>query len=381
MDTQKRDYYELLQVQKSASDDEIKKAYRKAAMKYHPDRTQGNKESEEMFKQCSEAYEVLSDPEKRRVYDTYGHDGVKQSFGQGGFGWQDFHHYNDFSDIFENIGDIFGLDSIFGGGGRRQQSFRGRDIQYQLEISLKEAYTGTEKKLDINTHVSCDKCSGTGAKKGTNRQVCPSCQGTGQQRIQRGFFTLAQTCPQCRGQGSHIPHPCDACRGSGLVAKPKTLSVNIPAGVDTGIRLKLQGEGEAGQKGQPSGDLYVLISVKEHSLFHRQDTELVCEIPISFTQAALGAEIEIPTLDGKSKLKIPAGTQTHKVLVLKGKGMPSLRTSHRGDLHVQVVVQVPRKLNPEQKELLIEFAKLNNEDANPVESKTFFDKIKDVFAD
>ena len=380
MPTTNQDYYELLGLNRNATEEDIKKAYRKAAMKYHPDRNPGNKEAEEKFKECSEAYEVLSDSQKRQMYDQYGREGVKNSFGQNGFGWQDFHHASEFGDIFSNLGDIFGFD-VFGGSSGRQRAARGRDLLYNLEITLKEAYTGIEKKIEVNRNETCEKCNGSGAKSGTSKQVCPTCKGTGQQRFQQGFFTFAQTCNQCQGTGSYTPHPCEHCRGKGLSPKKRTLSVNIPAGVDNGNRLKLRGEGESGQSGTPAGDLYVEISVKTHSLFERQETELVCEIPISFTQAALGAEIEIPTLDGKAALKIPSGTPSHKVLRLRGKGMPDLRSSRKGDLHVRVIVQIPTKLNTRQKEILLDYAKTSGEDANPSGSKSFFEKLRDVFTD
>lgn len=378
MPTTKRDYYEILGISKSASLDEIKKAYRKAAMQFHPDRNPGNKEAEEKFKEASEAYEVLSDSEKRERYDRFGHEGVSNSFGSGGFSWQDFHHFDDVSDIFGNLGEIFGFEGIFGGRGRR--AVHGRDLQYELEVTLKESYTGIEKRIEIPRNETCEKCKGSGAKPGTSRQTCSSCKGTGQQRFQQGFFTYAQTCSNCRGQGTIVRSPCDECRGSGLIQKKRTISVKVPPGVDTGSRLKIRGEGEGGVNGTPPGDLYILIHVQEHAHFQRQETELVCEIPLSIPQAALGTELEIPTLDGNAKLKIPAGTQSHKIFRIRGKGMPDLHGRGHGDLHVRVIVQIPEKLNAKQKELLTEFAKASGEDANPSGNKSLFDKVKDVFS-
>ncbi len=375
MPSTKKDYYELLGLDRNASADEIKKAYRKAALKYHPDRNPGNDEAEERFKECSEAYEVLSDPQKKQLYDSYGHDGVKSSFGGHDFRWENFSHANDFQDIF---GSIF--DDLF--GGRSQQPSRGRDLLYNLDISLKEAYTGLEKEIEIKRNEACENCKGTGAKPGTNRQVCPNCRGTGQQRFQQGFFTFAQTCGQCQGSGSIIAHPCDKCKGKGLTPKTKTIKIKIPAGIDSGMRMVLRGEGEAGTNGTPAGDLYVEINVQQHNLFTRREADLICDIPISFSQASLGAEIEIPSLEGNTvKLKIPAGTQSHQVLRLKGKGMPGVRSSRHGDMHIRVIVQVPQKLSARQKELLEEFAQISKDDANPSASKSFFDKIRDVFSE
>lgn len=377
MPVTKRDYYAILEIPKTAGAEEIKKAYRKAAMKYHPDRNPDNKEAEEKFKEASEAYEVLGDPDKRQRYDRYGHEGVSSAFGSEGFSWQDFHHFDDISDLFGNLEDIFGLGGIF--GGQRRRATRGRDLQYDLELSLKEAFTGTEKKIDIPRNESCDKCKGSGAKSGTSRQTCASCHGTGQQRFQQGFFTYAQTCSQCRGQGTIVRSPCDLCKGSGLVQKRRSISVKIPPGVDTGSRLKIRSEGESGINGLPPGDLFVMIHIKPHPLFQRQESELVCDIPISITQATLGGELNIPTLEEKVKLKLPPGTQSHKIFRLRGKGMPDLHGHGHGNLHVRVIVQIPEKLNSQQKDLLVEFAKASGEDANPSGTKSFFEKIRDAF--
>ncbi|MFB3897466.1 MAG: molecular chaperone DnaJ [bacterium] len=377
----KRDYYEVLGLSKTASVDEIKKTYRKMAMQYHPDRNPGNKEAEEKFKEASEAYEVLSDQEKRQRYDAYGHEGVRSTFSPGGFTWQDFHHFGDISDIFGDIEDIFGLGSIFGGrtGRGRRGIRRGADLQYELEVTLNEAATGVEKKIEIPRHESCTECRGTGAKSGTSPQTCPTCNGTGQQRFSQGFFTLAQPCSRCRGQGTIITDPCPKCKGSGLIEQTRSLSVKVHPGVDTGVRLRIRGEGEAAPGGGQPGDLYVLINVKPHPVFERHENELVCQVPISFTQAVIGAEIQVPTLDGKVSMKVPAGTPSHKVFRLRGKGIPDLHGQGIGDLHVQVTVEVPTKLTAKQKEILIEFAKSRGENLDSL-SKGFLDKVKSSFS-
>ncbi|MCX7919989.1 MAG: molecular chaperone DnaJ [bacterium] len=379
--TTKRDYYEILGVSRDASLDEIKKAYRKLAMQFHPDRNPNNKEAEEKFKEASEAYEVLSDPEKRQRYDAYGHEGVRSTFSPGGFTWQDFHHFSDISDIFGDLEDFFGLGNIFGGRSRRTRRTirRGADIQYELEITLEEAATGVEKKIDVPRHETCLDCRGTGAKQGTSPQSCPSCHGSGQQRYTQGFFTFAQTCTRCRGHGTVITDPCPQCRGTGLVEHIRSLSVKVHPGVDTGVRLRIRGEGESAPGGGQPGDLYVLINVKPHPIFERHENDLVCEVPITFTQAVLGAEIEVPTLDGKVKMKIPAGTPSHKLFRLKGKGIPDLHGQGMGDLHVRVVVEIPTKLTAKQKELLLEFAKSRGENLDSI-SKGFFDRVKSSFA-
>lgn len=379
--TTKRDYYEVLGITKTASVDEIKKAYRKMAMQFHPDRNPGNKEAEEKFKEASEAYEVLSDQEKRQRYDAYGHEGVRSTFSPGGFTWQDFHHFGDISDIFGNIEDIFGLGSIFGGrtGRSRRGVRRGADLQYELEVTLNEAATGVEKKIEIPRHETCTECRGTGAKSGTSPQTCPTCNGTGQQRFSQGFFTLAQPCSRCRGQGTIITDPCQKCKGTGLIGQTRSLSVKVHPGVDTGVRLRIRGEGEAAPGGGQPGDLYVLINVTPHPVFERHENELVCQVPISFTQAVIGAEIQVPTLDGNVNMKVPAGTPSHKVFRLRGKGIPDLHGQGTGDLHVQVVVEVPTKLTAKQKEILIEFAKSRGENLDSL-SKGFLDKVKSSFS-
>jgi len=344
----KRDYYEILGISRTATTVEIKKAYRRLAMKYHPDRNKDDSEAEEKFKEVKEAYEVLSDEQKRAAYDQFGHAGVGSGGGAGpgaagGFGGASF------SDIF---GDVFG--DIFGGGGGRgpHRAYRGSDMQYNLEISLEEAVKGTTVKIRVPTQVTCEACGGTGARKGSSPKTCPTCGGVGQVRMQQGFFIAQQTCPTCHGQGTVIDDPCTRCRGRGRVRDHKTLSVKVPAGVDTGDRIRLAGEGEMGEKGGPPGDLYVQIHVKKHPIFERDDADLRCEMPITITTAALGGELEVPTLEGKVKLKIPAGTQTGKVFRIRGKGVKPVRGGGVGDLLCQVVVETPVNLNDEQKELL-----------------------------
>lgn len=369
----KAEYYELLGVSRTTSDEELKKAYRKAAMRYHPDRNPGDKTAEEKFKELSEAYAVLSDPEKRAQYDRYGHAAFEQG---GGPGFDGFDFSGNFDDI---LGGIFG--DIFGGGtgrGGRRGARRGEDLSYNLEISFEEAAFGTEKTLSIPRMTACEICGGKGAKPGTTPKTCTMCRGSGQVRFQQGFFTIARTCTQCGGQGTVITDPCTPCRGTGATRKTSTLPVKIPAGVDTGARLKLRGEGEASFAGGSSGDLYVMLRVREHPLFVRQHNDVVCEIPVSFPQAALGAEIEVPTLEGKLKMKVPAGTQSNSTFRLRGKGVVDLHGGGRGDQLVRVVVETPRKLSAKQRELLEEFARLDGEGAHPM-SKGFFEKVKELF--
>ncbi|MCB1756779.1 MAG: molecular chaperone DnaJ [Gammaproteobacteria bacterium] len=338
-----RDYYEILGVSKSASSAELKKAYRRLAMKYHPDRNQENPQAEASFKEAKEAFEVLNDPQKRAAYDQFGHAGVKQG---GGFGGG--HGAADFGDIF---GDVFG--DIFGGGrSRGQRVHRGDDLQYNLEISLEDAVSGTEVKLDIPTLTPCKTCDGSGAKPGTSPTTCSTCNGIGQVRMQQGFFSVQQTCPACRGSGQTISDPCPTCHGKGRVREEKTLSVKIPAGVDSGDRIRLAGEGEAGEKGGTPGDLYVMIKVKAHKIFERDGSDLHCAMPIDMATAALGGELEVPTLGGKVSLKIPAGTQSEKVFRLRGKGVKSVHGGPIGDLLCHIKVETPVNLTTEQKELL-----------------------------
>ncbi len=345
----KEDFYKLLNVERNASDAEIKKSYRSLAMKHHPDRNADNPEAaEEKFKQIKEAYEILSDPKKRSAYDQFGHAGVDSSMGgRGGAGAGDFGDI--FGDIFgNNFGDMFGRR----GGGGSQGGQRGSDLRYNLEITLEEACAGTEQKIRIPVYITCDDCSGSGAKKGSSPVTCTMCHGHGQVRMQQGFFTVQQTCPTCRGAGKQIKDPCGKCQGQGRVRDEKTLSAKIPAGVDTGDRIRLSGEGEAGQLGAPSGDLYIEIHVKTHSIFSRDGANLSCEVPISFVTAFIGGEIEVPTLDGKVLLKIPAETQTGKSFRLRGKGVKPVRGGAVGDLICKVQIETPVNLTSEQKELV-----------------------------
>ncbi|HEX9391607.1 MAG TPA: molecular chaperone DnaJ [Usitatibacteraceae bacterium] len=372
----KRDYYEVLGLNRDASDEEIKKSYRKLAMKHHPDRNPEDKSAEEKFKEAKEAYEVLSEPEKRRAYDAYGHAGVNPQMGGG-----DGQGFGGFSEAF---GDIFG--EIFGGqrGGRGggPQVYRGADLRYNLEISLEQAARGTETKIRIPTLEECETCGGSGAKKGTSAKTCHTCGGVGQVRMQQGFFSIQQTCPTCHGTGKVIPEPCPTCHGAGRTKKHKTLSVKIPVGVDDGDRIRLAGEGEAGVNGGPPGDLYVVVQLKEHSVFQRDGADLHCEMPVSFTVAALGGEIHIPTLDGEAKIKIPAETQSGQVFRLRGKGIKPVRQTSAGDLMCHVVVETPVRLTDRQRELLRELEEINIADGdkhNP-RAKSFMDKVKSFFA-
>ncbi|MCC2616048.1 molecular chaperone DnaJ [Aestuariibacter halophilus] len=372
----KRDYYEVLGVDKSASERDIKKAYKRLAMKYHPDRTQGDKAMEEKFKEVQEAYEILTDSQKRAAYDQYGHAGVDPNRG-GGYGGAGA----DFGDIF---GDVFG--DIFGGGrGRQSRARQGADLRYNLELSLEEAVRGKNVEIRVPTLVECDVCDGSGAKKGSSPTTCPTCHGNGQVQMRQGFFAVQQTCPTCSGRGKIISDPCNSCHGQGRKEKTKTLSVKVPAGVDTGDRIRLSGEGEAGENGAPAGDLYVQVHVKEHPIFVRDANNLYCEVPLSFTRAALGGEIEVPTLDGKVKLKITPETQTGRMFRLRGKGVKSVRSGSVGDLMCKVVVETPVNLNARQKELLeeLETSMGKGDEAakyRPKE-KGFFDGVKKFFDD
>ena len=368
----KRDYYEVLGVDKGASADQIKSAYRKQAIKHHPDKNKGDKSAEDKFKEASEAYHVLSNSERKQNYDNFGHAAFENGGGgRGGFGNFDFS--NHFSDIFE---DFFGEG--FGGSGRksRRSNNRGSDLRYDLSITLEEAYTGKKQDIKFSTSEKCDTCSGSGSKPGHDVGSCSMCGGHGQVRSSQGFFTVQQTCPQCSGSGEMITNPCGSCGGQGKKQASKRLSVTIPKGVDDGTKIRLAGKGEAGSRGAGNGDLYLFINVYSHDLFKRSDENLFFECPISIADAALGASIEIPTIDGgKAKIKIPSGTQSGKQFRLKGKGMPYMRGSGTGDLYVQVNTEVPVSLNKEQKELLEKFREIENEKSNP-SIKKFFQKAK-----
>jgi len=371
----KRDYYEVLGVTREANAQEIKSAYRKLALKHHPDKNPGDKQAEENFKEAAEAYSVLSDPNKRGQYDRFGHAGV--SAGGGGFGGFDPDIFADFSDI---LGDFFGFGDVFGGSRRRRpnQAQRGSDLRYDLRISFDEAVFGVKTKIKIPRQETCSVCGGTGAKPGQGRITCNTCGGQGQIRYQQGFFTISRTCPQCQGTGQIIKSRCTECKGAGRLPKEKVLELKIPAGVDDGSRLRVAGEGESGANGGPPGDLYVVIEVEEHLFFKRQGNDIYCELPVSFPQAALGGEISIPTLQGKEKLKIPEGTQTGTVFRLKGRGVVSLGGRGQGDQLVAITVVTPTRLNKQQKELLKQFADASDGE-NEEESGGLFGKVKDIF--
>ena len=368
----KRDYYDVLGVNKNSNQDQIKSAYRKLAVKYHPDKNKGDKAAEEKFKEASEAYHVLSNSERKQNYDNFGHAAFENG-GTGRSGFSNFDFSSSFSDIFE---DFFGEG--FGGGGRRarRSNYRGSDLRYDLTISLEEAYNGKKQDIKFSTSEKCDTCGGNGSRPGYNAENCSMCGGHGQVRSSQGFFTVQQTCPQCSGSGEQITNPCDSCNGQGKKQASKRLSVTIPKGVDDGTRIRLSGKGEAGSRGAGNGDLYLFINVNSHELFKRQDEHLFFECPISIADAALGSSIEIPTIDGgKAKIKIPPGTQNGKQFRLRGKGMPYMRGSGVGDLYVQVNTEVPISLNKEQKDLLEKFRKIENEKSNP-SIKKFFQKAK-----
>lgn len=373
----KKDYYEILGVSRDADEREIKKAYKRLAMKHHPDRNQGDKDSEAKFKEIKEAYEILTDAQKKAAYDQYGHAAFEHGgMGGGGFGGGGGGG-GDFNDIF---GDVFG--DIF--GGRRQRASRGSDLQYNMVLTLEEAVRGVTKEIRIPTLAECDTCHGSGAKAGSSATTCSTCHGAGQVQMRQGFFAVQQTCPTCHGRGKIIKDPCNKCHGQGRVEKTKTLSVKIPAGVDTGDRVRLSGEGEAGENGAPAGDLYVQVQVKQHPIFERDGNNLYCEVPINFAMAALGGEIEVPTLDGRVNLKVPAETQTGKLFRMRGKGVKSVRGGAQGDLLCRVVVETPVKLNDKQKQLLRELEEsLGGEKGakNSPRSKSFLDGVKKFFDD
>jgi len=384
----KRDYYEVLGLSKGASADEIKKAYRKKAKELHPDRNNDDPEAERKFKEAGEAYDVLKDPDKKAAYDRFGHAafeagngasaGAGARPGAGGFGGGA--GQGDFASAFSD-----GFDDLFGdfmggarGGGGRQRATRGADLRYNLQVTLEDAFNGLQKNIKVPSAVPCDACDGTGAESGVEPATCPTCSGMGKVRAQQGFFTVERTCPTCGGPGQIIKDPCKVCQGQGRVQKDRALSVNIPAGVETGTRIRLAGEGEAGMRGGPTGDLYIFINVAQHDLFERDDNNLFCRVPVSMAKAALGGDIEVPTIEGgRSKVKIPAGSQSGRQMRLRGKGMPSLRGGMRGDMFIELAVETPVNLTSRQKELLREFETMS-EDNNP-ESKSFFSSVKDFW--
>lgn len=366
----KRDYYEILGVSRTATENEIKSAYRKLAVQHHPDKNPGNSESEEKFKEAAEAYSVLSDAQKRAAYDRFGHAGA------GGQGFGGFDGAG-FTGNIEDIFDLFGFGDMFGSrGGRRTTAQRGADLRYDLEITLEEAATGKEQKLKIPRLEKCEECDGKGAEKGTQPETCITCSGSGQTRYQQGFFSVMRTCANCRGTGQIIKSPCKKCHGAGRIEKEKSLEIKIPAGVETGSRLRVTGEGEAGTNNGPAGDLFVVIHVAEHELFERQGANLYASAPISFAQAALGAEIDVKTLDGEEKLKIPAGTQTGTVFRLKGQGMPNLGGRGKGDLFVAVTLVTPKNLTKEQRKLLEQLAEIEDTEFH---DQSFIDKVRNIF--
>ena len=372
----KRDYYEILEVSRTATDQEIKRSYRKLALKFHPDRNQGDKKAEEKFKEAAEAYAILSDGDKRARYDRFGHAGV----GGAAQGF-DPSQFTGFEDIFSGLGDIFG----FGGGGRRGGPQRGADLRYDLEIKFEQSAKGVETSIQIPRHEKCETCSGNGAAPGTSPTTCPQCRGTGQLRYQQGFFTVARTCGQCRGMGKVIAKPCSTCHGQGTVEKMRKLTVKIPAGIATGQRLRLAGEGEAGTLGGPPGDLYVVIFVREHEFFQRDGNDLHCTVPLAFTTLALGGEIKVPALDGDEMLKIPESTQTGTTFKLRGKGMPDVSGRGHGDLLITVQAVTPKKLTKEQKKLLEQLAavlpeqKIRPSAREDEDDRGIFGKVKDIF--
>jgi molecular chaperone DnaJ len=363
------DYYELLEVARGASGEEIKKSYRRLAVKYHPDKNPGDKAAEDRFKQISEAYEALSDDQKRAAYDRYGHAAFQNTGGGAGPGG-----FHDPMDVFREMFRGSGFEEFFGQGGPQH----GNDLRYDLELTLEEAAAGVEKEIKYRRAAPCDVCHGSGAEPGTKRQTCPTCRGVGQVVSTRGFFSVRQACPQCHGHGSLIAHPCAKCRGAGRVEETAKLKVRVPPGVDSGQKLRSPGGGEAGAPGAPAGDLYLFLHVREHELFQRDGDDLHCSIPIKFTLASLGGPLDVPTLTGKAQMKIPPGTQSGTMLRLRGRGMPSLRGGEAGDQYVRVEIEVPKKLTPEQKHKLEEFGRACGDAEQPV-SESFFEKAKKFF--
>lgn len=374
----KRDFYELLGVQKGASGDEIKRAYRRKAKELHPDRNKDDPTAEARFKEVNEAYEILKDADKKAAYDRFGHAAFDGSGNMGGGRARGAYQGGDFASAFSDVfDDLFG-DMMGGGGGRgrsNQRATRGADLRYNMRVSLEEAFSGSQKTINVPTSVKCDTCNGTGAEGGAEPQVCPTCSGMGKVRAQQGFFTVERTCPTCGGVGHIVKNPCGVCAGTGRVEKERALSVNVPPGVETGTRIRLAGEGEAGLRGGPAGDLYIFIEVTEHKLFQRDGNNLFCRVPVSMAEAALGGDIEVPTIDGgRSRVKVPSGSQSGRQMRLRSKGMPSLRGGSAGDMYIELAVETPVNLTVRQKELLREFAKLS-EDNHP-EASSFFSTVK-----
>ncbi len=366
----KRDYYDVLGAEKSASADELKKAYRKKAKELHPDSNSDNPDAESQFKEINEAYDALKDPDKKAAYDRFGHAAFEGGMGGQRGGHGDF--ASAFSDVFD---DLFG--DFRGGqrGGGRQRATRGSDLRYNLRVTLEEAFAGSQKTINVPTSVGCEECNGTGAESGAEPQTCPTCSGMGKVRAQQGFFTVERTCPTCSGLGQIIKNPCKACTGAGRIEKERSLSVNIPAGVETGTKIRLAGEGEAGLRGGPTGDLYIFIEVREHTLFQRDATQLYCRVPVSMASATLGGDIEVPTIDGgRSRVKIPSGSQSGRQMRLRGKGMPALRGGGPGDMYIELAVETPVNLSSKQKELMREFDNLGEN--NSPDSSNFFTKVK-----
>jgi molecular chaperone DnaJ len=379
----KRDYYQVLGVERAAAPEEIKKAYRKLAVKYHPDKNPGDKAAEDKFKELGEAYEILSDPEKRSAYDRYGHQAFQQG-GMGGFRGGGVHDpFEVFREVFGGAGGGGIFENIFGegfGGGAGERGGRGRgsDLRYDMRISFLEAARGVEKEIEISKLQACETCHGSGAEPGSKVTTCPTCGGHGQVAVTRGFFNIAQTCPKCRGAGQIIQKPCQACHGEGRIEKTGKIKIKVPAGVEDGTRLRSSGQGEGGVRGGPAGDLYVVLHVEAHEIFQRDGTDLFCNVPISFAKAALGGEVKVPTLDGSAILRVPAGTPSNKVFRLRGKGLPDVHGRGIGDLHVKIYVEVPTKLNADQRARLEAFAESCDEHTHP-EENSFFKKARDLF--
>ena len=377
--SRKRDYYEILGVERGVGDDELKRAYRKLAVKFHPDKNPGDHEAEEKFKELGEAYEVLSDSSKRAAYDRYGHAAFQNGMGAGGGGFHD--PFDLFREVFNGGGGGGIFDHFFGGGGGSTDPSgrqRGSDLRYDMQISLEEAAKGCEKEIEIRKLDPCESCTGSGAQKGSKAVTCPTCRGRGQVVVSRGFFQVAQTCPACHGTGRIIEKPCHSCQGEGRVEKTSRVKIKIPAGIESESRLRSTGGGEAGLRGGPAGDLYVVVHIKEHEVFTRNGIDLACEVPIPFTTAALGGEIRVPTLEGAVSLKIPAGTQSGSTFRIRGLGMPALQGIAKGDILTYVQVEVPTRLDAEQREALQKFAELCGEENNPI-NKSFYDRVKSFF--